>query len=287
MRNTVFGIAGALFTAFVSTLAVWFGVVALVGEQQAMHDYVTQMVGNATLGVVVGMALLLYGTYIGGMPLRTSAFGWNTRDSMYTGAMILLTLGMAAGTMLLLDRMGRHAVTFVAPNWGFLALGLVGQIGVLHEELLFRGYILPRVYRHGGPAVAIGISAVLFTLMHIPFRGAGFMTVSWLLGGLLYGYLYLKSGSLVVPIATHAIHNWALDLFMYSREGVSLFHFAATRLVGIEKMGFALALTVVLGGLMYILYGRGKGVLAPSPRFATQWRADANKRQASPNAIPA
>jgi hypothetical protein len=286
MRNTVFGIAGAMLTAFVSTLAVWFGVVALVGEHQAIHNYGTQMIGNATLGVVVGMALLLYATYVGSMPLRTVAFSWNTRDTIYTGAMILLTLGMAAGTMLLFDRMGRHAVTFVAPRWGFVALGLVGQIGVVHEELLFRGYILPRVDRHTGPAVGILISAVLFTLMHIPFKGAGFMTVSWLLGGLLYGYLYLKSGSLLVTIATHAIHNWALDLFMYSRAGVSLFQFAAIRLVGMEKIGFALALTVVLGGLTYAIYGRGNGWLAPSPRLATQWRADANKRPVSPNAIP-
>jgi hypothetical protein len=123
----VFGIAGVMLTTLVSTVAVWFSVVALVGEHQAMHDYVTQMVGNATLGVVVGMALLLYATYIGGMPLRTFAFGWSIRDTIYLGAMILLTLGMAAGTMLLFDRIGRHAITVIVPNWGFVALGLIGQ----------------------------------------------------------------------------------------------------------------------------------------------------------------
>jgi membrane protease YdiL (CAAX protease family) len=271
MRSTIFGIAGAMLTAFLSTLVVWFSVVGLVGQQQATQDYATQMLGNALLGVVVGIAVLLYAQYVGGIPIPSFAFRWNSRDTIYSLAMALVTLAMAAGTMLLFNRTGRHEITLVAPQASFLALGLLGQIGVLHEELLFRGYILPKVYRHAGSTWAIIISAVLFALMHIPFKGAGFMLVSWMLGGLLYGYLYLKSGSLMVTLVTHTVHNWALDLFMYSRPGISVFQFAETRLVGLEKIGFEFLLTLVLFAVIYVIYGRGMRFLAPSPRLQQHW----------------
>jgi uncharacterized protein len=252
--KTPLAIAGGMVTALVATLVVWFSVVGLVGERQATTDYATQMLGNVLLGVVVGGAIILYAAVIGGVSPRTLALRWDARDTIFTAAMLVVTIGMAAATMLVLHRMGAHTVTTVGPYWGAIGLGLLGQLGVVHEELLFRWYVMARL-RRGPVGKALVISAVLFALMHIPFKGAGFMVGSWVLGGLVYGYLYLKSGSLLVPLAAHAVHNWTLDLLMYSREGVSLVQFASTRLVGWEKIGFELALSAALVGLAYLVYG--------------------------------
>lgn len=286
IRNPVLNIMGAMLTALGSTVVVWFGAVALVGQQQAMYDYPTQMMGNFVLGIVVSLALLLYAQYSGGMSLRFFVFDWNSRDWLYIGLMAVVTLGLAAGTMLFFHGVGRHPVTLVAPHLGLLALGWLGQMGVLHEELLFRGYILPQIYRHTQSGWAIVLAALLFMLMHIPFKGAGSMTISWLLGGLLYGYLYFKSGSLMVTWITHVCHNWAMDLLMYSREGVSLFQFAATRLSGMEKIGFALLLTLVLLALTYRVYGHGTSLLAPAVRLPQHWHKLAAAASPRPAPMP-
>ncbi len=281
MAKIVLALGGAMLTSFLSTLVVWFSMVHLVGEQQATTNYPTQMLGNALLGIAVSGAVVLYATSVSGVSLRSLSIQWSTHDTVFTGAMLLITIGMAAGAMLLFHRMGVHTLTLARPHWGIVALGLAGQVGVVHEELLFRWYILTRAPRRlGGWAVVV--SAVLFMLMHIPFKGAGYMTVSWFLGGLVYGYLYLKSGSLLVTVLAHAVHNWTLDLLMYSRDGVSLVQFASTRLVGVEKVGFELALAVVLCWLTYAVYGRSSSFLTPSSRLAWWWttRPDTVERYA-------
>jgi membrane protease YdiL (CAAX protease family) len=184
--------------------------------------------------------------------------------------MAVMTLGLSCSYMLLLDTTGAHPVTWIVPSWVAIAIGLLGQCGVLHEEVLARGYILMVVERRAGAGRAILISALCFVLLHIPVRGISSMAVSWLLGGLLYGYLYVKSGSLLVTLAAHVLHNIAGDLFLYSDNGVSVLHFA-TPLSGTEKIGFKLILTLLLLGLASLIYGRGMSFLEPSRRLSERW----------------
>jgi sodium transport system permease protein len=83
-----------------------------------------------------------------------------------------------------------------------LALSLLAAVA---EEALFRG-ALYGVLERWGPALAIGVSAVLFALAHIPTYGPSAVPVD-LGAGLLFGWQRWASGRWTVPAATHAAAN--------------------------------------------------------------------------------
>lgn len=71
------------------------------------------------------------------------------------------------------------------------------------EEVFFRGYALPFIGRGLGPVTGVGLSAVLFALIH--WNPPGF--ASYFAMGCVLGALYLRTGRLWVPVIAHAIHN--------------------------------------------------------------------------------
>ncbi len=70
------------------------------------------------------------------------------------------------------------------------------------EEVLFRGFLFPALRGMLGPILAMVGSAALFAALH-PL--AGFYSIFLL--GVLLAFVYERTGSLVAPIAMHAIHN--------------------------------------------------------------------------------
>lgn len=102
------------------------------------------------------------------------------------------------------------------PNWGKAALELISRhpvqamvgggivIPVL-EEVLFRGIMLPGLLRHQRPWLAIGQQALLFGLVHFnPVQSLNAFFI-----GLLLGWLYYRTSSLLVVIGIHALNNLA------------------------------------------------------------------------------
>jgi membrane protease YdiL (CAAX protease family) len=133
---------------------------------------------------------------------------------------------------------------------------------------------------------SLAISAVIFMLMHLPTRGVSYLIPTWLLGGVLYGYVYLKSGSLWVAGGTHAAHNWAADLFLYSDLAPSVFAFTPDLGV-VEKMMFEVVLSLVMFGLIYLAYGRGTQLLEPSHRLQERWSVAQAEREIRVKPVPA
>ena len=82
----------------------------------------------------------------------------------------------------------------------FLSFAIVTPIA---EELLFRGYILDSIKRMHGDWPAIIGSALLFALVHVNLFG----TVPIIMGGVIYGWLRIKTGSLLPSIACHMMWN--------------------------------------------------------------------------------
>jgi len=82
----------------------------------------------------------------------------------------------------------------------FLSVAIVTPIA---EELFFRGYVLDAINRKHGDWTAIIWSAMLFGLVHLdPFTvGQAFM------GGIMYGWIRMRTGSLLPSIACHLIWN--------------------------------------------------------------------------------
>lgn len=81
---------------------------------------------------------------------------------------------------------------------------MIAVLPAVGEELLFRG-LLQRLFRDWlkSPHAAIFLAAFLFSAMHLQFYG--FLPRFAL--GLMFGYLYLWSGSLWVPVFAHFLNN--------------------------------------------------------------------------------
>ncbi|MBN1815124.1 MAG: CPBP family intramembrane metalloprotease [Anaerolineae bacterium] len=90
-----------------------------------------------------------------------------------------------------------------------LAAAVLGAVVVgFNEELAFRGYIMQRLSRSWGLALAVVGSSILFGLVHIFNPDAsllGILSVS--LSGLLYALAYLLTGSLWLPMGLHMSWN--------------------------------------------------------------------------------
>lgn len=86
----------------------------------------------------------------------------------------------------------------------FVNLILIAVIPALGEELLFRGVLQKQLAKWTGSIHwGIFISAVLFSALHMQFFG--FFPRLFL--GMLFGYLFVWTGSLWVPIIAHFANN--------------------------------------------------------------------------------
>jgi len=85
--------------------------------------------------------------------------------------------------------------------WPLFAIGIF--LGPLAEELFFRGLLFPSLKRNLSVFWAVIISAALFATLHLNW--AGWLPIFGL--GILLAYSYEKTGSLLVPIFIHIIHN--------------------------------------------------------------------------------
>lgn len=84
--------------------------------------------------------------------------------------------------------------------WGYLVIGLLAPLA---EEIVFRGAILRTLLDRVTPWGAIALSAVLFALIHmnpaqIPYA---------FLAGLLLGWMYWRTGSILPGMAYHWANN--------------------------------------------------------------------------------
>ena len=81
----------------------------------------------------------------------------------------------------------------------------------ISEELLFRGYILDALNRLHGKWPAIIISSIIFGMVHFDPFTMGMATI----GGVIYGWIRMRTGSLVPVIVAHAMWNTMALMFTY------------------------------------------------------------------------
>lgn len=99
------------------------------------------------------------------------------------------------------------------PFLGFataLALGAAAGIG---EEMLFRGVMQFELGSFfGNEAVAVALTSIVFGALHaVTPLYAGLAA----LASVYFGWLYLATGNLIVPIVTHAFYDWAALLYAH------------------------------------------------------------------------
>ncbi len=91
---------------------------------------------------------------------------------------------------------------------GLFAIGItffsIAILAPIAEELMFRGYLLESIKKLHGDVVAVVASSILFGLAHFPDPYTiGIATI----GGMLYGYVKIRTGSLWPSIISHLIWN--------------------------------------------------------------------------------
>lgn len=99
-------------------------------------------------------------------------------------------------------------------------LFLIAVIPAIGEELMFRG-VLQRILNDWTKNIhlAIWISAILFSAMHMQFYGF----LPRMLMGALFGYIFYWSGSLWIPILAHFINNaLAVSLHFLMNKGFEI-----------------------------------------------------------------
>jgi membrane protease YdiL (CAAX protease family) len=190
-------------------------------------------------------------------------------------------------------------ITVVMPAGAAMAVGIIGEFGAVHEELASRGYVFPMLVRRFGVDWALLGSALFFTLGHIPFKGVDFLLLGHFFQGILLAYIFLKCGSILVPIVLHAAGNLASDAFFSGADdkGVSLniavYHFAVGQMGKASRdlweVASDIVLMVLLGAVTYWWYGRGTAFLEPADVLKEKWsRAEPAREDtaASPERVP-
>lgn len=135
-----------------------------------------------------------------------------------------------------------------------LNLFMVAFLAAIGEELLFRGILL-RILNNWfkNYHLAIWLTAILFSMMHLQFFGF----LPRLALGALFGYLLVWSGSLWLPIVAHFVNNAAAVLvyYFYNKEMIdtTVENFGTLN----DTMLFVLSI-LVSSGLLFMVYFIGK-----------------------------
>lgn len=108
---------------------------------------------------------------------------------------------------------------FAPGPWGVAATVLVAVVlAPIAEEIVFRGVLLPALRQRWGTGVAIAGSSAVFALMHI--TPVAILPIFLL--ALVLGYLFVRTRSLLVCIAAHALFNASGLLALYAAKSMGL-----------------------------------------------------------------
>jgi hypothetical protein len=95
---------------------------------------------------------------------------------------------------------------------------MIAVLPAIGEEIMFRG-LIQRLLKDwlGNIHIAIFISALLFSAMHMQFFGF----LPRMLLGMVFGYLFYWTGSLWIPIFAHFIQNGMVVVVTYlGQQGI-------------------------------------------------------------------
>ena len=195
--------------------------------------------------------------------LGLSLKGWGR--SLLRGALFVVFLYVVGfGLALLLGAV--EVVGFLFSPISLLVSLLLYFFVAVTEEVIGRGFILGRMLDGGiNKFVALFISAVLFSLMHLfnpNFAFVPFLNI--MLAGCFLGASYIYTRNLCFPIALHWFWNWIQGSVLgykvsgneFSNENLLILHFPEENLINGGTFGFEgsilCSLLLVLGTVIIL-----------------------------------
>lgn len=146
---------------------------------------------------LVGWGNALYGAFI----------GYGVWIGITVGLFVILEgFGVeVSGARIDIDRDGLRLVIYMI---------LVGLIFPSFEEIAFRGMLLGALLRLMPVAAAVVLSAAIFAAMHMSVSALPI----YFCGGLYFGWLFIRTGSLWPCIGAHAAHNLLIGVVLLIME---------------------------------------------------------------------
>lgn len=163
-----------------------------------------------------------------------------------------------------------------------ILLGVVlFMLVALSEELLLRGYVLNNLMKSMHRIIALTISSIMFTLIHIFNSNSswiGFLNI--FLAGILLGLPYVYTKSLWLPIALHFSWNFFQGIiFGFNVSGhVTYSLFTQSRIAdniwnggkfGFEGSVFSLVFQVIAIFYLWRYYSKKSGLVTKTVIYAT------------------
>ena len=182
---------------------------------------------------------------------RSGRFLW-----AFSGALaVILALNIISEWMSLPDLIEDAVCDLVRRPLGVLAIALLSPVA---EELCFRGAIVGGMLRRGHrPLTAVLVSSLLFGLIHfnpaqVPFAFAM---------GLVFGVLYVRTGSLLLPLLVHVVNN-SISVVQLRLMGPAAHDFTLTGWMGFPLACVTAALALCCGlALLWRFLRAGKRTL--------------------------
>jgi membrane protease YdiL (CAAX protease family) len=109
----------------------------------------------------------------------------------------------------------KYLTNFESTGYLVAAIIVIAVIPGVGEELVFRGFLqnlFKRIFKNDH--VAIWVAAILFSAIHFQFYGF----IPRMLLGALFGYLYVWSGNLIIPIVAHFMNNFVSLIALYFHQ---------------------------------------------------------------------
>lgn len=135
-----------------------------------------------------------------------------------------------------------------------LNLVMVGVCAAVGEEFLFRGILQQKLIKYTKNVhVGVWVAAFIFSAIHMQFYGF----VPRMLLGALFGYVFVFSGSLWIPIIAHFLHNSSqlTMMYMYNNGWIN------TNIDNIETIPVFVAMASLIAGLsiLFVFKQRSEG----------------------------
>ncbi len=179
-------------------------------EKQQWTDFQSRPLGQLSTFSLLLVVILV----IAFMPLNGLIIQWN-QGLTFPETLAPIERWMRAKENEL-GELTKYLTTITTPSRLILALLVIAVLPAIGEEVLFRGVLQRRFTEWTGnnPHIGIWLAAAVFSAIHMQFYGF----FPRMLLGALFGYLYVWSGNLWVPILAHFVNNGFTVLMVYLRQ---------------------------------------------------------------------
>jgi hypothetical protein len=158
-------------------------------------------------------------------PVWALGLWWNRASADNLAAGLAGGIGSACVVLAPPLILGVAHLEFTGPfDWSGMAFTTVFlAVGAMGEELLCRGYAFQILMSRLGPAATVLPTGLLFGLLHAPNPHATWFSIANTAGfGMLFGYAYVRSRDLWLPMGLHFGWNLALPLFGANLSGIKI-----------------------------------------------------------------